>query len=81
MPMYDFKNEKTGEVESHMVKIDDREKFLEDNPHLKQLLSAPNISYKGGKSALKRAGDGWKEVQDRIKSGLPPRLKGNIRTK
>ena len=32
-------------------------------------------------SMLKTAGDGWKEVQDRIKSGLPPRLKGNIKTK
>ena len=31
--------------------------------------------------ALKKAGDGWKEVQDKIKSGLPPRYKDNVKTK
>jgi len=81
MPMYDFKNEKTGEVETHMMKIAEREQFLKDNPHLKQMISAPNINYDGGKSVLQRAGDGWKEVQQRIKSGLPPRLRDNIKTK
>ena len=81
MPMYDFKNEKTGEVETHMMKIAEREQFLKDNPHLKQMISAPNLSSKGAQGALQRAGDGWKEVQQRIKSGLPPRLRDNIKTK
>jgi hypothetical protein len=30
---------------------------------------------------LKQAGDGWKEVQDRIKSGMPPADRGLINTK
>ena len=82
MPIYDFQNKETGEVETHIMKIADKEKFLEDNPHLKQvILTAPGIDYDGGQTALKRAGDGWKEVQDKIKSGLPPRLRDNIRTK
>ena len=73
MPIYDFQNIETEEVETHMMKIADKEQFLKDNPHLKQvILSAPGIDYDGGKSVLDRAGAGWKEVQDRIKSGLPP---------
>ena len=65
-----------------MMKIADKEQFLKDNPHLKQvILSAPGIDYDGGKTVLQRAGDGWKEVQDKIKSGLPPRLRGNIKSK
>lgn len=81
MPTYEFINEKTGEVEDHFMSYTKLDEFKKDNPHLKQQVSAPNISYKGGASPLKKAGDGWKEVQDRIKSGLPPRLKDNIRTK
>jgi len=30
---------------------------------------------------LKKAGDGWKEVQDRIKSGMPPKDRHLIKTK
>jgi hypothetical protein len=30
---------------------------------------------------LQRAGDGWKDVQNKIKKGLPPRLRDNIKTK
>jgi hypothetical protein len=39
------------------------------------------VDFDGGKSILSRAGDGWKEVQDRIKSGMPPRLRDNIKSK
>jgi hypothetical protein len=34
-----------------------------------------------GGSVLKKAGNGWKEVQDRIKKGMPPSLRDNINTK
>tara|TARA_B100001057_G_C22590095_1_gene848607 strand:- start:96 stop:344 length:249 start_codon:yes stop_codon:yes gene_type:complete len=82
MPSYDFENKETGEVEEHMMSYTKLDQFKQDNPHLKQvILSAPSIDYDGGTSVLKKAGDGWKEVQDKIKSGLPPRLKDNIKTK
>ena len=32
-------------------------------------------------AVLRQAGDGWKEVQDKIKRGLPPRYRDNIKTK
>lgn len=81
MPLYDFEDKKTGEIVTKMIKISDKDQFLKDNPNLKQvILSTPSIVGSVG-GTLSRAGDGWKEVQDKIKSGLPPRLKDNIRTK
>jgi predicted nucleic acid-binding Zn ribbon protein len=81
MPLYDFENKKTGEIEEHMVKLADYDQFLIDNPDLKRIISPVGIDFDGSKSMLQRAGDGWKEVQSRIKSGLPPRLRDNIKTK
>ena len=81
MPLYDFEDKETGEIVTKMIKISDKDQFLKDNPNLKQvILSTPSI-VGGVGGTLSRAGDGWKEVQDKIKSGLPPRLKDNIRTK
>ena len=82
MPTYDFQDKETGEVVTKIMSISSKEEFLKDNPNLKQvILSAPGIDYDGGKSVLDRAGSGWKEVQDRIKSGLPPSARGNIKSK
>ena len=81
MPMYDFENIKTGEIEEHMVKLAEYDQFIKDNPDLKRVYTPVGIDFDGGQSILKRAGDGWKEVQDRIKSGMPPRLRDNIKTK
>ena len=80
MPLYDFKDKETGEIITKMIKIADRDQFLKDNPNLESIISAPLITT-GDSNALKKAGDGWKEVQSRIKSGLPPSLKDNIKTK
>lgn len=81
MPSYDFENTKTGEVEEHLMKIAEYDQFVKDNPHLKRIYTPIGIDFDGGKSVLTRAGDGWKEVQSRIKSGLPPRLRDNIKSK
>ena len=82
MPIYEFKNKETGEIEEHMMRISEQEQFLKDNQHLERgIFTPPGIDFDGGKSILTRAGGGWKEVQDRIKSGMPPRLRDNIKTK
>ena len=82
MPLYEFENKETGEVEEHLMKIADYDQFLLDNPQLKRVYLTPlNIDSDGGKTVLQRAGDGWKAVQDKIKKGLPPRLRDNIKTK
>ena len=81
MPRYDFLNTETGEVKEYTMSWKDLDKFKEENPHLKQQINQLNMNTGKEGSMLKTAGDGWKEVQDRIKSGLPPRLRGNIKTK
>ena len=82
MPRYDFKNLKTGEVDEYTMSWKELDKFKEDNPDLQQVIGTVNHNYNsGGSATLKKAGDGWKEVQQRIQSGMPPRLRGNIKTK
>lgn len=82
MPLYDFLNKETDEVVEINLSLSEYDNFLKENPHLKRvILGAPAIGSKGTQGALSKAGDGWKEVQDKVKAGLPPRLRGNIRTK
>ena len=81
MPRYDFLNTETGEVTEYTMSWKELDKFKKDNPHLKQQISGLNMITGREGSTLRKAGAGWKEVQDRIKSGLPPRLKDNIKTK
>ena len=81
MPRYDFKNMDTGEVKEYTMSWKDLDQFKKDNPNLQQQIGTMNMITGKEGATLKKAGDGWKEVQDRIKSGLPPRLKGNIKTK
>ena len=81
MPRYDFLNTKTGEVTEYTMSWKDLDKFKEDNPHLQQKIIPPKFITRQDGDVLKKAGDGWKEVQDRIKGGMPPRLRGNIKTK
>ena len=82
MPTYDFENTETGERFEDLMTISANEEYLKANPNITQIHvnSVKLITGKEG-SMLKQAGDGWKEVQDRIKSGMPPRLRGNIRGK
>jgi hypothetical protein len=83
MPTYDFKNLETGEIEiDRIMTIAQMEEYVKD-PNITQLISTSKnsiISNTDG-AVLKTAGDGWKEVQDRIRSGLPPADRGLINTK
>tara|TARA_B100001094_G_scaffold331521_1_gene400151 strand:+ start:6706 stop:6954 length:249 start_codon:yes stop_codon:yes gene_type:complete len=82
MPLYDFQNKETGEVVEYNISISEYDNFIKDNPDLKRvILKAPGLTSSGGQGALQRAGDGWKEVQDKVKAGLPPSLRDNIKTK
>mgnify|MGYP001125539115 FL=1 len=80
MPLYDFKNLETGNIETKMMSIADMQEYVKD-PNIQQVVGAPKIIGEVSGSVGRKAGDGWKEVQQRIKSGLPPSLKGNIDTK
>ena len=80
MPMYDFKNLETGEIETKMMTISAMQEHVKD-PNITQVISAPGlISGKDG-GVLTAAGDGWKEVQQRIQGGMPPKDRHRINTK
>ena len=64
MPLYDFVDTKTGEQFEMLLKLAEREKFLTDNPHIKQKLSAPMIV--GGVDGLRKVDDGFNEVLQKI---------------
>jgi len=82
MPLYEFKDTETGEVFEVMMSFSDMEDFIKKNPQVKRYYSkAPGLITGKEGSTLKKAGDGWKEVQDKIKKGLPKRYADNIRTK
>lgn len=80
MPLYDFKNLKTEKIETKMMSISDMEEYVKD-PNIQQVITAPKVLTAKDGQVLKKAGEGWKEVQQRIQKGLPPRLRGNINTK
>ena len=80
MPLYDFKDLTSGEVYTKMMSIADMEEYVKDK-NIQQVISAPMVIGEISGSVGRKAGDGWKEVQQRIKKGLPPRLRDNINTK
>jgi hypothetical protein len=81
MPTYEFKNKDTGEVFEKIMSYEKKVKFLEENPNVQSHYTTLNIDYDGGSSVLSKAGSGWKEVQDRIKSGMPPKDRSLIKSR
>lgn len=80
MPLYDFKDLTSGEVYTKMMSIADMQEYVKDK-NVQQVIGSPMIIGEVSGSVGRKAGDGWKEVQQRIKKGLPPRLRDNINTK
>lgn len=70
MPLYDFENIETGERFDLLLSIAKRERFLELNPNVKQvILTAPTLV--SGTNHLSKLDDGWKENLSRIAEAHP----------
>ena len=69
MPSYSFKNTETGEEWEELLTISEREKFLEQNPHVQQLPSM--VSIVGGHGDRIKNDSGWKENMSRIAEAHP----------
>ena len=63
MPLYEFKDKETGEVFEMRMTIPDKETWLKKNPHVKQVISAPNIVR--GVSVKNKLG-GFNEVLQKV---------------
>jgi len=70
MPLYTFKNTKTGKEFTEMMSIAEMEEYLEKNKHIKQQLTSLNIV--GGVSGMSyRTDGGWKDNLSRIAEAHP----------
>ena len=72
MPTYTFENTKTGKQWDDMMSISEKEVYLKKNKHIRQCLTAINISKSGvmGHGQMK-TDNGWKEMQSRIAEAHP----------
>ena len=69
MPLYEFYNEELGESYEMMMTIANKEKYLKKNPHIKQVIGAPNIV--GGVGDRVKTDSGFKEVLSKIGDAHP----------
>lgn len=71
MPTYHFKNKNTEEQFEDFMSISAKEKYLEENPHIEQLLTALNLVDPVGIGVTKPPSDFSKYVLGRIKETNP----------
>ena len=69
MPLYEFYNTETKELEDHLVKLADYDEFLENNPHLERRISAAAIP--GGLGDRVKIVGGMKDVLNKIGNAHP----------
>lgn len=71
MPNYTFRNNETNETFDISMSISERDQYVQDNPHLTQLiLGAPSIG-DPHRLGLKKPDDGFRDVLKHIKSHHP----------
>ena len=68
MPIYTFKNKKTGKEFDDMMSIAEMEEYLDKNKHITQVLKGLNIV--SGVGSIKQDG-GWKDNLSRIAETKP----------
>ena len=69
MPTYEFLNKETGDFEEHFMSYKELDKFKENNPHLLQQISAPQII--GGHGDRVKTDAGFKEVLSKVSEAHP----------
>jgi hypothetical protein len=70
MPTYNFENIETGEITQEIMKISERDTFLENNPQLKSVILGAPASVKATGDRTK-APSGFKEVLSKISEANP----------
>ena len=69
MPTYTFYNNQTGEQFDALMKISEREDYLNNNPHIQQIVLAPALV--SGVSTTNKVPDGFKEVLSKVSEAHP----------
>jgi hypothetical protein len=69
MPTYTFRDNNTGEQFEKVMKIAEREEYLQQNPHIESIIvSAPAFS---GDRIVLKTDNGFKEVLQKIHQKTP----------
>lgn len=71
MPTYSFRNKQTGEIFDQVMRIAEREEFLENNPHLETVITGAPAFTGDHISVVKKHDTGFKEVLQRIHEKTP----------
>jgi hypothetical protein len=71
MPTYSFRNKETGEIFDQIMRIAEREEFLNQNPHLETVITGAPAFTGDHITAVKKYDTGFKEVLQRIHEKTP----------
>jgi|TARA_B110000259_G_scaffold226_1_gene357 septin family protein len=71
MPLYSFKNKKTGKEFEDLMTIAEKEVYLKKNKHIQQMVTSINIISATGYSSRIKNDNGWKELQSKIAEKNP----------
>jgi hypothetical protein len=71
MPLYEFYNKETEQIEDHLVRIANLDEFVKANPHLEKRVSA--VALVSGVQGIGRMKNdsGWRDNMQRIASHHP----------
>jgi len=70
MPIYQYKNEETGEVSDKFMSIADMEQFEIDNPHMKKMIQ-PVAFGDSARLGIRKTDDNFNDLMKTIKKGNP----------
>jgi len=70
MPIYQYKNEETGEVTDKFMSISDMEQFEIDNPHMKKIIQ-PVAFGDAMRLGVKKTDDSFNDILKTIKKRSP----------
>lgn len=68
MPLYTMRENSSGQTQTLILSLSEREEWLQKNPGWTQVPSAPKI-VAGTGSLLSKTDDGWKELLGKVKKG------------
>jgi len=71
MPLYDFKDKETGEIQERMVSLANYDQFLLDNPNLERVHTKTPGIVSGINMQSKMANSGFNEVLSKIAEKHP----------
>ncbi|MCX6783258.1 MAG: hypothetical protein NTZ20_04730 [Candidatus Levybacteria bacterium] len=71
MPNYNFKNVSTGEEYTEFMAMEEKDKFLIENPDVTQMLSEPAAFGDSIKMGLRKPDNGFRDILKRVKSHHP----------